>query len=204
MLVFIGACLALILLLAIPVNLVYAVKKKEVWQGRVIVYWMFGLLRVRLRPRQKRAARQSGRRRERRRLIPSGIRQIVQRRRDVLSILRTSGLLRGLFRLLRDLLRAARPRRLRVEFAIGLEDPADTGRLAAVLAPLSLLFGKRTLVKGSNVSIEVTPDFVGSRFQGYSCASLQFVPLRLFAILIGFLFSAPVFRAVRQMMARAQ
>ncbi len=204
MLVFIGAVLALtVLLLAVPVNLVYALRKDDVWRGRVIVYWMFGLMRVRLRPGRRKAARPS-KRRKRRALIVSGARGALRRRRDVHAVLCTRGLLRGLVLLLRDLLRALRPRRLRVELVIGMEDPADTGRLAAVLAPLRVLFGRRTLGKGSNVAIEVTPDFAGPRFQGYSCASVQFVPLRLIALMIGFLFSPPVFRAMRLMMQRSR
>lgn len=136
-------------------------------------------------------------------MIVSGTRGLVRRRRTVFAVLRTRGLLRGLFHLLRDVLRSLKPRRLRVEFVIGLEDPADTGRLAGVLAPLRLLFGKQTLGRESNVSIDVTPDFSGPRLQGYSCASVQFVPLKLIAIVIGFLFSAPVFRAVKLMMRQS-
>lgn len=205
MLAFIGAATALtILLLAVPVNLVYALRKDEVWRGRLIVYWMFGLFRVSVRPGRRKAARSSKRRRKRREMIVSGTKGVVRRRHMVLAILRTRGLLRGLLHLLRDLLRSLKPRRLRVELVIGLEDPADTGRLAGVLAPLRLLFGRRTLGKESNVSIDVTPDFFGPRLQGYSCASVQFVPLKLIAIVIGFLFSAPVFRAVRLMMGQSR
>jgi hypothetical protein len=204
MLAFIGAVTALtILLLVVPVNLVYALRKDEVWRGRIIVYWMFGLIRVRVRPGRRKAARSSKRRGRRRKMIVSGTRGVVRRRRTVFAVLRTRGLLRGLFHLLRDVLRSLKPRRLRVEFVIGLEDPADTGRLAGVLAPLRLLFGKQTLGRESNVSIDVTPDFSGPRLQGYSCASVQFVPLKLIAIVIGFLFSAPVFRAVKLMMRQS-
>lgn len=201
MLTIIGAVLAVtILLLAVPVNLVYALKRDGAWRGRVIVYWMFGLVRVRLRPGRRKAARPSKRRRKRRELIVSGAKGAVRRRRDVLAVLRTRGLLRGMVQLLRDLLRALRPRRLRVELVVGMEDPGDTGRLAGLLAPLRVLFGRRTFGKASNVAIMVTPDFAGPRFQAYSCASVQFVPLRLIALVIGFLFSPPVFRAVRLMM----
>lgn len=204
MLTFIGAILALtISLLAVPVNLVYALRKDDVWRGRLLVYWMFGLVRVSVRPGRRKAPRPSKRRRKRREMIVSGAKGSVRRRHDVLAILRTRGLLRALIRLLRDLLRSLRPRRLRVELVIGLEDPADTGRLAGVLAPLRLLLGKRTLGRDSNVSIDVTPDFSGPRLQGYSCASVQFVPLELIAIVIGFLFSVPVFRAVRLMMRQS-
>ena len=201
MLAFLGAVLALtILLLAVPVNLVYALRKDGALRGRLVVYWMFGLFRVSLHPGRRKKARSSKRRRERRALVLSGARRAVRRRRDILSILRTRGLLRGLVNMLRDALRSMKPRRARVELVIGLEDPADTGRLAGMLAPLRVLYGRRNLGRESNVAIEVTPDFTGPRLQGYSCASVQFVPLRLFAIVIGFLFSPPVFRAVKLMM----
>ncbi len=200
MLTFIGAVLALtIFLLAVPVNLVYALRKDDVWRGRLVVYWMFGLVRVSLRPGRRKAPRPS----KRRDVIVSGAKGALRRRRDVLAILRMGGLLRGLIRLSGDLLRSLRPRRLRVDLVIGLEDPADTGRLAGMLAPLRLLFGRRTVGKASSVSIDVTPDFSGPRLQGYSCASVQFVPLKLIAIVIGFLFSAPVFRAVRLMVRQS-
>jgi hypothetical protein len=83
-----------------------------------------------------------------------------------------------------------------------MDDPADTGRLWGVLAPLRFLFGKKSSGRESSVSIELAPDFSGTRFRGYTCASVQFVPLKMIALFLGFIFSAPVFRAATALIQR--
>lgn len=198
-----GLLALLILVMAIPVNLVYALRRERGWRGRVIVYWMFGLLHLSLRPgRKPRVLRKERRRRARRRFARAG-KGLARRRRGLGTFLRTPGVTPRLIRLLRDLLRSSRPRRFRAQVVIGLEDPADTGRLWGMVAPLRFLFGKGTVGRASNISIEITPDFSGPRFQAYSCASVQFVPIRMIGLVLGFVFSAPVLRAARVMIQRS-
>jgi hypothetical protein len=198
-----GILLLLILLLAIPVNLVYALRRETHWVGRVVVYWMFGKVRFHLRPGRKRKPSQPRRRRRRLRRASQMGRQVVRRRRGILAALRTPGLIRRVIKLLRDLSAALRPRRLRVQFTIGMDDPADTGRLWGLLAPLRLLFGTQSFGRSSGVSVEITPDFFGPRFSGYSCASVQFVPLQLIGLFIGFTVSTPFLRAARAYIRRS-
>lgn len=198
-----GILLLLILLLAVPVNLVYAVRKETNWAGRIVVYWMFGKVRFRLRSGRKRKPLKPQHRRRRLRRASRVGRQVVRRRRGVFVALRTPGLIRRVIKLLRDLSAALRPRRLRVQFTIGMDDPADTGRLWGLLAPLHLLFGTRSVGKSSGVSVVITPDFLGPRFSGYSCASVQFVPLQLIGLFIGFALSTPFLRATRAYLKRS-
>jgi hypothetical protein len=196
---FFGLFLVLaVLLLAIPVQLLFALKREGSWRGRIIVYWMFGLVRVPLRPGRKSAERRSKRRERTRKLIVAGARGAARRRRQIYLVLRSRGVAGRLVRLLRDLLRSLRPRRFRVRFIIGLDDPADTGRLMGVIAPLRVLINRRDST-APNISIRVTPDYAGSRFTGYSCASVRFVPLRMMWLVLAFLFSAPVLRAMRML-----
>jgi len=197
-----GLLVILILLLAIPVNLVYALKKDRGWRGRIIVYWMFGLVHVSLRPRRERTGLREDRRPRAGRRILSRGKYLVKRRRAFFAALRTPGFMRRLIYLLRDLLQSSRPRRVRIQFVIGMDDPADTGRVWGALAPLRFLFGRKTIGRESNVSIELTPDFSGARFKGYSCASVQFVPLKMIALVLKFFFSAPVFRAAAVLIQR--
>jgi hypothetical protein len=192
-----GILVLLILLLAVPVNLVYALRRETNWAGRVVIYWMFGKVRFHLRPGRKRKLskiKPGGRRLRRAARIGK---QVVRRRRGIFSALRTPGLIRRVIKLLSDLSAALKPRRLRVHFTIGMEDPADTGRLWGLLAPLRMLFGTRSIGKSSGVSFEIKPDFLGPRFSGYSCASVQFVPLKLIGLFIGFALSTPFLRATR-------
>ena len=190
--------LLLLLLLAVPVNVLYALKREGCWRGRVIVHWMFGLVHLSFRPGRRRRGPRGRSRGGRGGRIARAGKGLVKRRRDLVAVLRSPGFARRLFRLIGDLIAASRPRRFQARFVVGLEDPADTGRLWGMLAPLRLLFGKRSIGKESSVSLEITPDFSGPRFQGYSCASLRFVPLRIIGLGLGFVFSAPVLRALRQ------
>ena len=135
--------------------------------------------------------------------MASGGRRLVRRRHDLLAIVRTQGFMRQVIYLVRDMLRSLRPRRFRVQFVIGMDDPADTGRMMGMLAPLRVLAGKRTIGKDSNVSIQVIPDFSGPRFKGYGCASVQFVPLKMIGLFLGFVISPPVFRAAKVLIQRS-
>lgn len=193
-----------ILLLAIPVNLVFALKKDDVWRGRIVVFWLFGLTHKTLRPRREEKARRLSRRRRPRKSIATVSRQVVKKRRYLYSVLRSEGFLRRAVYLVRDLLRSLRPRRFRFQCVVGLDDPADTGRLIGLLSPLRVFAGREMRFgKNSNVAFEVTPDFTGPRCTGYWCASVRFVPLQLLRVFLGFLFSPPVFRAARGLIQRS-
>lgn len=193
-----------ILLLAIPVNLVFALKKDDVWRGRIVVYWLFGLTHKTLRPGREDKARRLRRRGRLRKSISSVSRKLVKRRRYLFSILRSEGFMRRAAYLVRDLLRSLRPRRFRFQCVVGLDDPADTGRMMGVLAPLRVFAGRKMAFgQDSNVAFEVTPDFTGRRCTGYWCASVRFVPLKLIGVFLGFLFSPPVFRAARGLIQRS-
>lgn len=193
----------LVLLLAIPVNLVFALKKDGVWRGRIVVYWLFGFTHMTIRPGRKHRGRRLKRLRSLIESIVSVGGKLVRRRRYLFSILRSEGFMRRVIYLVRDLLRSLGPRRFRLRCVMGLNDPADTGRLMGMLAPLRVFSRKLTFDKDSHVPIQVTPDFSGPRFEGYCCASLQFIPLKLIGIFLGFLFSPPVFRAAKALIQRS-
>ena len=187
------AALLALSLLATPVAIVGVLKKDNTWTGRLRVYWLFGLLRIRVRPRLPKR-RRSARRRSRPGGNRTGKRQ--PRRRRLIQLLRSPGFLRRLLRLLRDLMRALGPRRVKTRFVIGMNDPADTGYLAALLAPLRVWLSRPGGSEPSAVSIDISPDFSGPRLQGYTCASMRFTPLRLIALCLGFALSPTVIRAV--------
>ncbi len=186
-----------LLLLAIPVDLAFALKKEEVWRGRVYVVWMFGLARM-----SKRVGRV--RKKGRRRSLRKTGRALFGHRRRLWAMLRSEGFIRRVVQLMSQLIRLTKPRRFRLQCVIGLEDPADTGRLAALLAPLKVFAGTMTLGRKSNVAIQVSPDFSGPRFSGQCCSSVHFVPLKMMSAFVVFLFSAPVRRAARAALAKPQ
>jgi len=177
-----------ILLLAVPVNLIMALDRDGAWRGRVVVVWLFGHVRMSMRPK---------RRTKRRRQLRKFNGRASKHRRMLSAMLRSEGFARRMMVLLRDLLRAFSHRRIRLQCVLGLPDPADTGRLMGVIAPVSAVAGKLSVGRHSDLSIKVMPDFSGPRFQGQCRASVRFVPLTLIGLVTGFLFSGPVWRAIR-------
>ncbi len=194
-----------ILLLAVPVNLVFALKKTEGWRGRIVVYWLFGLIHMTLRPSGAAKPRRWRHELRRRQLVASASRPIAKRRLYISSLLRSEGVTRRATYLVRDLLRSLRPRRFRFRCVVGLDDPADTGRLMGVLAPLRLFAGRdMAFGKNTHVAFQLSPDFTGPSCTGYWCASVGFMPLKLIGIFLAFLLSPPVLRAARGLMQRSR
>ena len=178
--------LIFVLLLSIPVSVVFALKREDSWHGRVVVYWLFGYARFSLqscRSRKKRCGK--------RRLLRHSKGLIARQHRAVYAMLRSEGFLRRMLILMRDIFRALSPRRFRLRCVMGLDDPADTGRLMGVLAPFQAFVDRR-----SSFSVQFTPDFSGPRFTGLCHASVRFIPLQLIGIFLGFLLSVPVLRAI--------
>lgn len=74
--------------------------------------------------------------------------------------------------LLIDLLRPIRIQYLKVDLDVGLMDPADTGQLFGLLAPV--IYSRR---RSDAVSIAVRPDFTSARLSGEITAMLNFIPV---------------------------
>ncbi len=107
----------LVVLLIIPVDLEFSMLRREGRsEGKASLIWLFGLTRVNLRPRPEFPRSGSGRFR-------------------ILDMLEMRGFVWSMKRFVRDLFRAVRILDLRLEARIGLDDPAETGRLWAMLAP---------------------------------------------------------------------
>ncbi len=165
----------------------FSLRKEEEWRGRVVVYWLFGYAKLRLSRKRKRPDHS----------LRKASGWLVGKRRQLLSMLRSEGFIRHTVRFALKLVRTLRPRRFRLQCVIGLDDPADTGRLVAVIAPLRFLVGTATVDRYSDLAIRIAPDFSGARFTGYCRTSVQFVPLILIGMFLAFLFSAPVLLAAK-------
>jgi hypothetical protein len=76
--------------------------------------------------------------------------------------------------LLAGLLRAIHLRYLKVDADIGLSDPADTGQVFGLLAPV--IHSRRP---ADRVQIAVRPDFTAARLSGEAAAGLSVTPATL-------------------------
>jgi hypothetical protein len=111
--------------------------------------------------------------------------------RRALAALRTEGFVRRVARLVRDLLARLRIRRLELDLVVGLDDPADTGRLWGLLGPASAL-----LPLPAPARVHVAPDFTGAVLAVDGRGEVRFVPLALLAVVAAFALSPSTVRAL--------
>jgi hypothetical protein len=173
--------------MAIPVDLNFTLQREDTFQGRASIGWLFGLVRIPLQPRDKKARQpkkpQKKKKAERRRSRRDGL--------HVSAMLRSQGFLSRLIRLLRRLRGCIHIRQLRLQVLMGLDDPADTGQLWGIVGPLTLAL---PVPAGANVAIQ--PEFTGATFQVDGEGSIRIVPIEIIGTLIAFAFSPVTLRAL--------
>ncbi len=82
-------------------------------------------------------------------------------------------------------------RRCFVRARVGLDDPADTGRLWGIIGPLT------SALYRSRLDVEVSPVFHGPELAFQGAAEVRVVPLQLLGTLLSFGLSPATWRVVR-------
>jgi hypothetical protein len=112
-------------------------------------------------------------------------------KRVMFRVLRIRGLLSRIKRLVKDVLSCFRFREIAADFRIGLGDPADTGRLFAVLGPASVFLGSSHLHR-----VRLEPSFSDDAvLQGHSHGVVRLRPIRLIPPFLKFALSPPTVKA---------
>lgn len=181
----------LLALLAVPVSLDYQFSWQRKPEGRAVLEWLFGLVRVQLAPP---ATRRRAPARKRSEKPPAAKTKPAAKKFNPLPALRQKAFRRRILRFVRELWRALRKRDLYLRVRVGLGDPADTGRLWALCGPLS---GWLSSLEGA--SIELEPEFVDAVLEIDSRGQLSVIPLQLLYLALGLLCSPPFWRGLRQM-----
>ncbi len=177
-------------LLAIPVTMMFEVTRRQALQGQVTLLWAFGLVRVHIPLPVKRAA-------------SPGAKRATQKRRQrgrsgskskPLALIRYRPFRRRVFRFVADLWRAIRKQDVNLRIRLGLGDPADTGRLWAVVGPVAGL-----LANVEEASVEIEPDFMDAVFELESSGEIRLIPLQILYLVVALLLSPPVWLGVKRM-----
>ncbi len=181
-----------LLSLAIPVDVAFRVQGIEPFEGNITVRWLFGLVRFPIRvpagpkprPSEPNAKLKPVKARAKRAERDGGAR--------VVAVLRQAAFRRRLYRLIKDLVRAAHLHHLRMRMELGLGDPADTGRLWAFVGPLNALAQNL-----HDAEVRIEPDFVDPVFAFEAHGRFMLVPLQFLVLTIAFALSPAVIRAWR-------
>lgn len=181
-------------LATIPVEVACRV---EVRQGqrdaRGTLYWLLGLVQLPLgkRKAQGRAVQERRKRARRRHAKRTGVRRMI-------AALRVEGFSWRLLRLIQDLLRRIEIRELNVEAYLGLDDPADTGKLWAVIGPVAAIMFSPT------AHIALAPQFTTRVFALDGRARIRVIPIRLLSVILVFILTPCTLRALHAMKGAAR
>jgi hypothetical protein len=190
--IFIVAVLgALLALLAVPVDVAFRLEGIEPLKGQVTIRWLLGAVVLRVPvPRAGKAgeAVQGAK-------TPVKARAKPRKRRgrgNIFAVLRQADFRRRLWRLLNDFVAAAQFRELRLRLRLGLDDPADTGRLWALLGPLAAAAQNLR-----NAEVRIEPEFIDAALEFHAAGQLRLIPLQYVTLAIGFVLSPVSIRAWR-------
>ena len=179
-----GLLLALLVaLLAVPLTVVFSLHRIRETRGLVRFRWLFGLVRFQLRipwpaPAPGKKARSP--RRRKREGSASGL----------FSLIKQPAFRRRVDKFIRDMLRATHARNLFLRLRIGLGDPADTGRLWAIVGPIA---GMAHNLRSAAVRIE--PEFMDPVFEVESRGQFRLVPIQFIVLTAAFMLSPTMLRA---------
>lgn len=183
------------MLLAIPVELAFAVQRHKGRQkGRGTLGWLFGLVRLRLgEPKMRVKAKPKSR--------PEAKRRHRTRRgaRRVMAILRIEDFGWRLLRLVRDVFERIHIEELSLKIRLGLDDPADTGRLWAVVGPLAAMLALPQVAR-----IVIEPEFTMEDLEIDGKGRIRIIPIQLLFVVIVFLLSPTTLRALYSMGGKAR
>jgi hypothetical protein len=174
----------LIFVLCVPVDTVLTLDTSAERKFRLRLVWLFGLISPELgRQRRKPEARQPSRAKRKRGI---GLRTIWR-------LLRTRGLLTKIKNLARDVLSQIKIKEIAVNLRLGLDDPADTGLVFAVIG------AARPFMKlPRHYELTIQPSFSAQPFfQGYLHGILRLQPIRLVIPFGRFVFSPTMLRVLR-------
>lgn len=182
------------MLAAVPVEAAFWVERHD-GRGKAggTLSWLFGLARIPLGAdrRRVRAARQ--------RLAGGGKRGRRRAAGRLSAMLETEGFPSRVLRLVGDVLRSIRIRQLSLQVRLGLDDPADTGRLWAVVGPLA---GMLSILPGAHIVVE--PRFTSEVFDVDLRSRFRVIPLRLLFATLSFALSPVTLRVLRARVSGAR
>ena len=194
MLTGIAICLAFLMILSfiLPVDIIFSLQSSPSFARRISVRLMFGLIRL---PIPSRFIRSPFRRPSRRKEYRG--RRSQSRLRRFMILFKGKGFFRRVLRFISDMYRAVHIRILSLYCVLGLDDPADTGRLWAVIGPISNIIADLYLP-----DILIEPDFTAETFFVEGKGEIRVIPVRILYIVTLFLMSPSTIRALWAIMTQ--
>jgi hypothetical protein len=177
----------IILVLCVPLDAALDLDTSAKPKFRLRLAWLFGIISKEI-GREKKKPEKKGKTTKEKRKKKRGIGFST-----ILRILRSRGLLRQFKDLVKDILGQLKIKELVVNLKLGLDDPADTGLLFAIVGATTPF-----LNLPSQYQIRMQPSFYGEAlFEGHLHGVLRLWPIKLVRSFIRFVFSLAVLRVAK-------
>lgn len=177
------------LCLCIPIELVFYVNTATRPKIRLRLVWFFGLISKELRHSEEKPKKKAISEHDTR------IDDWLQRIKFPLDILQTKGLFRRVIIFVKKIVKCFHVKELAANLKVDLDNPADTGRLFAVLAPLNL-----AITYFLPYPVKIEPSFTGETIiAGYLNGAIKLIPIQIAASFIWFAFSLPFLRVAKKL-----
>ena len=184
----VGLAILLLFVLCVPLDATLDARVHGRLRFRVRLSWLFGLVQKEITGDKKKP--------EKKPEIAKGKRKHDWRRsKGIFEIIRTKGLLKQLRGLIKSVLSRLTIRGFVANLKIGLEDPADTGFLFAIIGPAVHFLGSSHFRE-----IKVQPSFGGEAvFESFSYGRVRLRPIQLLTPFLRFAFSLATIRVVKKL-----
>lgn len=187
--ILLGLLVVVLLLLALPLDVSFRLNKEGVPGLRVGIAWGFGLIRKDFtQAASRRAAKSAVTAPRPKKPRHGGAKR--KRTESAMIFVRNPGMPARLLRFAKDMLRQIRVREMKLNLDLGLDDPADTGRLYGALSPVLVL-----LQQVPRIDLRLQPDFSQAIFMATGRGEIRVIPLTVLGVLLGFILSPTCWRA---------
>ena len=177
----------LVALLAIPFDIKFDIRRHDKFHSDIAVQWMFGIVKLKI----------PGQRQRKPDIKPPTARKTKKTKNKRANVRVTKNLLWNarfryrFFKFVKDMINTVHIAGFYLRLKLGLDDPADTGRLWAFLGPLAVF------ISGiSNATVTLQPDFQSQIFYLDSSGRIRIVPLQVIFTVFTFVFSPITISAI--------
>lgn len=176
----------IVALLAIPFDVKFKIQRQEEFYSDIAVQWLFGLVKLNTSSQRRHEPDKTGK--------ITKIKKTKKKRtnaRVAKDLLWNARFRYRFFKFVKDMIKAIHIASFYVRVRLGLDDPADTGRLWALLGPLSVLLSNL-----SHSKVQLQPDFETEIVYLDSKGHIRIVPLQVIFTIFAFLLSPTTISAL--------
>ena len=182
-------------LLAIPLSLQFELSWRQNLKGYVTLFWLFGLVRIRLFPQH---GKPSSPNKKKRRQRFKRAKKSTASKTHLFAGLQQKAFRRRIIRYLHDCWHAIHKTDVALHGRMGLGDPAETGQFWAIMGPLTAM-----LDNIRSASIKFEPEFIDATLELESHGKIRLIPLQFCYLTMGLFLSPAIWRGIRLMRGSA-